>query len=102
MLDWAYWLLAVGVVIMVSDLTVAGLVEAHLWQSAAPWMDSVRAVHPYWLVRTLTVIPIGAGFICLLLGLVTGDRGAGLRLVQQDVGLDPIEAIAPRLAPEIA
>jgi cbb3-type cytochrome oxidase subunit 1 len=101
-LDWAYWLLAVGVVIMVSDLTVAGLVEARLWQSAAPWMDSVRAVHPYWLVRTLTVIPIGAGFICLLLGLVTGDRGAGLRLIRQDVGLEPIEAIAPRLAPEIA
>jgi cbb3-type cytochrome oxidase subunit 1 len=102
MLDWAYWLLAAGVVIMVSDLTIAGLVEARLWQSAAPWMDSVRAVHPYWLVRTLTVIPLGAGFIALLLGLVTGDRGAGLRVVQQEVGLDPVEAIAPRLAPEIA
>ena len=28
---------------MVSDLTIAGLVEAHLWQSAAPWIESVRA-----------------------------------------------------------
>ncbi len=102
LLDWSYWLLAAGVVIMVSDLTVAGLVEARFWQSNAPWLDSVRAVHHYWLIRTLTVIPIGAGFITLLVGLVTGPRGDGLRSVQQEVGLEPIEQIAPRLAPEVA
>jgi cbb3-type cytochrome oxidase subunit 1 len=102
LLDWAYWLLVVGVVVMVSDLTIAGLVEAGFWQSSAPWMDSVRAVHPYWLVRTLTVFPIGAGFILLLLGLVTGKRGDGLRAIQQEIGLEPVEAIAPRLAPEVA
>jgi cbb3-type cytochrome oxidase subunit 1 len=102
LLDWAYWLLVVGVVVMVSDLTIAGLVEARLWQSAAPWIESVRAARPYWLVRTLTVFPIGAGFIALLFGLVTGDRGAGLRSVQQEVGLEPVEEIAPRLATELA
>jgi len=102
LLDWAYWLLVVGVVVMVSDLTIAGLVEARLWQSAAPWLESVRAARPYWLVRTLTVFPIGAGFIALLFGLVTGNRGAGLRAVQQEVGLEPVEEIAPRLATELA
>ena len=54
---------------MFADLTRAGLVEAKLWQSSAPWIDSVRAVRPYWLVRTLTAIPISAGFAALL---VTG------------------------------
>ena len=101
LLDWSYWLLAVGVVAMVSDLTIAGLVETRLWQSAAPWLESVRAARPYWLIRTLTFGPIGAGFVLLLAGLVTGERGAGLRAVQQEVGLDPIEEIAPRMASEM-
>jgi len=99
-LEWSYWLLTAGVVIMVSDLTIAGLVEAKLWQSAAPWMESVRAARPYWLIRTLSFLPIAAGFLLLLAGLVTGDRGAGLRRVQQEIGLEPVREIAPRLATE--
>jgi len=99
-LEWSYWLLTAGVVIMVSDLTIAGLVEARLWQSSAPWMESVRAARPYWLIRTLTFLPIAAGFVLLLRGLVTGDRGAGLRRIQEEIGLHPVEEIAPRLATE--
>lgn len=100
LLNWSYWLLVVGVVVMVSDLTLAGLAETRLWQSAAPWLESVRAARPYWLVRTLTIVPIGAGFVLLLAGLVTGERGAGLRAVQQEVGLEPIEEIAPSFIAE--
>lgn len=97
MLSLSYWLLLAGVVIMVSDLTVAGLVEGRMWQSAAPWMDSVRAAQPYWVIRTLTFVPIVAGLLALLAGLVTGQRGAGLAAVRDSVGLDPVEEIAPRL-----
>jgi cbb3-type cytochrome c oxidase subunit I len=74
---WSYWLLLGGVVMMVTSLTVAGIVEARLWQSQAPWLDSVRAARPFWLLRTLSGIPIAAGFIALLVGLTTGPRGAG-------------------------
>ena len=72
LLDWSYWLLFVGVVVMVSDLTMAGLAETRLWQSAAPWMESVRAARPYWLIRTLTFVPIAGGFVLLLAGLCHG------------------------------
>jgi len=101
LLNWSYWLLVVGVVAMVSDLTIAGLVETQLWQSAAPWLESVRAARPYWLIRTLTFGPIGAGFVLLLTGLVTGGRGDGLRAVQQEIGLEPVEEIAPSFLPEL-
>ena len=100
MLRLAYWLLLFGVVVMVGDLTMAGLVEGRMWQSAAPWMESVRAAQPYWLVRTLTFVPIGLGFLALLGGLVTGDPGDGLRAVKESVGLEPVEQIAPRLMVE--
>jgi cytochrome c oxidase cbb3-type subunit 1 len=71
-LNWAYWLLLAGIIVMVTDLTAAGVVEARLWRSNAPWLDSVIAARPYWLVRTLSSIPITAGFIALLAGLTTG------------------------------
>ncbi len=102
-LEWAYWLLFGGVIVMVTDLTIAGFVEVRVWQSSAPWLDSVRAARPYWLVRSLSAIPITAGFIALLLGLTTGKRGAGLDVVRESVGTEPIQEIAPRLAvPEMS
>jgi len=97
-LEWSYWLLFAGVILMVTDLSIAGLVEARLWQSAAPWLDSVRAARPYWIVRTGSAIPIAAGFLALLAGFTTGRRGAGLDEIDQTVGRKPVEHIAPRLA----
>src|SRR3989449_8193851 len=74
MMNWSFWLLAVGLTLMVTDLTIAGLVEAQVWQSSAPWIDSVRAVGSYWLVRTLSGLPILAGFVLFWISLVTGPK----------------------------
>jgi mono/diheme cytochrome c family protein len=74
MMNWSFWLLAVGLTLMVTDLTIAGLVEAQVWQSGAPWIDSVRAVGSYWLVRTVSGLPILAGFVLFWTSLVTGPR----------------------------
>jgi cbb3-type cytochrome oxidase subunit 1 len=98
-IEYAYWLLVAGVVLMVSDLTMAGLVQARLWQSGAPWLDAVQASWPYWLVRALSAIPLAGGFLFLLVGLTTGPRGAGLAVVADSVGPDPVIEIGPRLAP---
>lgn len=83
-MSWAYWLLFAGVAMMVTDLTIAGLVEARLWQSAAPWLDSVRAARPYWVLRTFSGVPITLGFVAFLIGLTTGTRGGGLENVSAE------------------
>jgi cytochrome c oxidase cbb3-type subunit I/II len=75
-MEWSFWLLAVGLAIMVMDLTSAGLVEGQLWVSRAPWIDSVRAVYPFWLTRILAGLPIIAGFLLFWIGLCTGPRNA--------------------------
>jgi cbb3-type cytochrome oxidase subunit 1 len=80
-LTWSFWLLLGGVVMMVGALTAAGIVEARLWQAETPWLDSVRSARPFWLLRTLSAIPLAAGFVALLAGLVTGPRGAGMPAV---------------------
>src|SRR5579863_5184708 len=97
LLNWSYWLLLGGVTVMVLDLTTAGLVEAHLWQSAAPWIESVRAAKPYWLIRAIVFVPIVAGFLALLCGLLLGTRGPALQTIQGTIGLGPIKEIAPKL-----
>ena len=97
----AFWLLFAGVLMMVVDLTVAGVVQARLWTDGAPWLDAVQASRPYWIVRSLSAVPLAGGFIALLVGLTTGPRGAGLRAVAVGIGLDPVVEIAPRLAPAI-
>ena len=75
-IGWAYWLLTIGLSLMVIDLTAAGLVEGQLWVSRAPWIDSVRAVSPYWLTRAISGIPILAGFLLFWIGLTTGPRNS--------------------------
>jgi cbb3-type cytochrome c oxidase subunit I len=99
LVDHAFWLLVIGVMMMVADLTVAGVVQGRLWQSGAPWLESVQASRPYWMVRTLAAVPVAGGFIALLAGLTTGPRGGGLTAVEDSVGTEPVSEIAPRLAP---
>src|ERR1700719_835485 len=82
LMNWSFWLLAVGLTLMVADLTIAGLVEAQVWQSSAPWIDSVRTVGSYWLVRTLSGLPILAGFLLFLTSLVTGPKLSQVTVTQ--------------------
>ena len=58
----------------------------------------MKATRPYWIVRSLSAIPLAAGFIALLAGLTTGPRGAGLHAIDRHVGAEPVPAIAPRRA----
>src|SRR6201998_4832397 len=73
-MNWSFWLIAGGLTLMIADLTIAGLVEGQVWRSSAPWIDSVRAVASYWLIRTFSGLPILAGFLLFWVSLVTGPR----------------------------
>jgi cytochrome c oxidase cbb3-type subunit I len=49
---WHFWLTALGTLIMFLDLMIAGLVMGTMQKALAPWLDIVRALSPYWGVRT--------------------------------------------------
>jgi len=80
-IDQSYWLLTLGITVMVVDLTIAGLVQGQLWQSGTPWLESVQASRPYWIIRSAAALPIAAGFILLLTGLTRGPKGAGAGVI---------------------
>jgi cytochrome c oxidase cbb3-type subunit 1 len=52
-------------VTMFVDLTAAGVVQGLMWQTAAPWIDSIVATRPFWLVRTVSGLILTAGFVSL-------------------------------------
>lgn len=97
-IEWAYWLLVAGMVIMFVDLTIAGVMQGRMWQTAAPWLDSIVATRPYWLVRIVSGLILAAGFVSLLLGLTTGPVGAGRRELENGADDEPAQGVAPRLA----
>ena len=66
---WAFWLLTLGLTVMVLDLTAAGLVQAQLWQGDLPWLDSVRASAPFWWVRSVSGFVLLAGFLAVVAAL---------------------------------
>lgn len=70
----SYWLLLIGVIFMVVDLSILGLLEANIWQGGAAWMDSVRIAKPFWLARTISGVLLILGFFHFLLALCTGKR----------------------------
>jgi cytochrome c oxidase cbb3-type subunit I/II len=74
LLAWSYWLTVTGLGLMVLDLTSAGLVQASLWQQHIPWIDSVRASRPYWIVRSTDGFLLLAGFIAYGASFFVGER----------------------------
>jgi cbb3-type cytochrome oxidase subunit 1 len=93
-MSWSFWLLFAGVTIMVVDLTIAGLVQARLWQSPAPWLDSVRAAKPYWVVRTGSGFLVAFGFFAYFLGLISGPGAP--------VDSEQTSHVSPKIIPSTA
>lgn len=91
LMSLAYWLILGGLVVMVVDLTAAGLMQGDLWNSGAPWMDSVRASQGYWWVRTASALPILLGFASFLAGMLMQEKsqGSATRNLPQSSGLLP-------------
>lgn len=96
--EWSYWLLVAGVTMMVVDLTLAGLVQARAWQSGVPWIESVRAARPYWVIRAYAAIPVAGGFIALLIGVTTGPRRGTETGREEAVDLRGADRLMPRMA----
>ncbi len=73
---WAFWLLSLGLAIMVLDLTAAGLVQGQMWHGELPWMDSVRASTAYWWARSVSGFVLLSGFLAVVAGMTTGKAVA--------------------------
>jgi cytochrome c oxidase cbb3-type subunit 1 len=71
---WHYWLSAIGMVIMFTDLTIAGLVQGFSWKSLQIWEQSLIASRPFWIVRTFAGVMMVLGQILWVYNLYRTAR----------------------------
>jgi cytochrome c oxidase cbb3-type subunit 1 len=67
--EWHYWLSSVGILVMASDLILAGLFQGFYWVSLQPWDASVSVSQPFWIVRLFAGLAVIAGQICFVVNL---------------------------------
>ena len=74
---WHFWLATIGIAVMFTDLTIAGLIHGFMQRDLNHWMDIVDASVPFWWVRTFSGGLLLAGFLCSLYNMImTARRGA--------------------------
>ncbi|HEU0204776.1 MAG TPA: cbb3-type cytochrome c oxidase subunit I, partial [Burkholderiaceae bacterium] len=78
--NWSFWLITLGISLMGLDLTLAGLQQGFMLMAGAEWVDTLVAIRPYWLVRTIagTLMDIGMSLLVYnLMRTVLAARSAG-------------------------
>ncbi len=68
--NWSFWLITFGISLMGLDLTALGLQQGYMWMAGTEWLDSIVAVRPYWLVRTVAGISMDTGMSLLVYNLM--------------------------------
>ncbi|MFN9372208.1 MAG: cbb3-type cytochrome c oxidase subunit I [Planctomycetaceae bacterium] len=61
--EWHFWLSAISLAAMATDLIAGGLVQGHVWRALLPWDVSIEASMPFWVVRVFTGLGMFAGQI---------------------------------------
>jgi cytochrome c oxidase cbb3-type subunit 1 len=86
--NWSFWLITFGISLMGLDLTLAGLQQGYMLMAGVEWLDSLVAIRPYWLVRTLAGTSMDIGMSLLVYNLMRtvlagqAPQGAGGRAVE--------------------
>lgn len=73
--EWHYWLSVGGIVVMFTDLTLAGVFQGYWWGSLQPWEVSVDYSQPFWIVRVFAGLAMFAGQLCFVYNLYRTWRG---------------------------
>ena len=82
LMEWHYWLTTVGMVVFMVSLWVAGAVQGRDWlASNGPFMDSVRAMQPYFAARLLGGLVAGLGMLCFAFNVWQTSRRPAPELV---------------------
>ncbi len=67
--NWSFWLITIGITTMGLVLTAGGLQQGFQWMNGTEWLDTMRWMKPYWLVRTLSGITMDVGISLLVINL---------------------------------
>ena len=64
--NWSFWLITLGISTMALVLSAQGVQQGFMLAAGADWLDSVVAMRPFWLVRTLAGVSMDVGISLLV------------------------------------
>jgi cytochrome c oxidase cbb3-type subunit 1 len=73
--EWHYGLTMGGLLVMVTDLILAGLFQGSTWMALKVWEDSIRVSLPFWYIRLAAGLVIIAGQVCFFVNIYRTWRG---------------------------
>jgi len=62
--SWHFWLSTIGIAVMFTDLTAAGLISGFMQRDLNHWTQMVEASIPFWWVRTFSGGMMITGLLC--------------------------------------
>ena len=72
-IEWHFWLATVGIVLYIAALWISGVMEGLMWRAinadgtlTYTFVESVKAKHPYYIIRTLGGLLYLSGMIIML------------------------------------
>ncbi|MEJ2314985.1 MAG: cbb3-type cytochrome c oxidase subunit I [Nitrospirota bacterium] len=72
--NYSTWLIIVGISFMGSGLIIQGLTQGTMLMEGAVFVDSLKAMKPYWLIRTFSGISMDLGVALVAINLLRGER----------------------------
>ena len=82
MVNWHFWLATIGIVFYASSMWVAGIMQGLMWREYGAdgylvwsFADSVKAMHPYYLIRATGGLLYVAGGVVLTVNIWRTIRG---------------------------
>ncbi len=74
LLEWHYWLSAIGLIVMFAALTIAGVFQGFSWASLDVWEESLVVSKPFWWTRLIAGLAIITGQVLFVVNLVLTAR----------------------------
>jgi cytochrome c oxidase cbb3-type subunit 1 len=74
--NWGFWLITLGISVMVLVLTAQGLQQGYMLMAQTEWVYSLISMQPYWYVRTFSGISMDIGIALLIINLMLSSRRA--------------------------
>lgn len=84
--NWSFWLITIGISLMGLVLTAQGLQQGFMLGDGTEWVDSLVAMKPYWLVRTVSGVTMDIGLSLVVVNLALTALGKGKAHVPQGAG----------------
>ncbi|MEO1745421.1 MAG: cbb3-type cytochrome c oxidase subunit I, partial [Pseudomonadota bacterium] len=102
MVNWHFWLATLGIVVYAAVMWVAGIQQGLMWREyddqgflVYSFVESVAAMHPYYVMRVLGGVLYLAGSIVMAYNIYMTIRGE----LRDEVAMGDEAPVAPAAAP---